>query len=177
MKAVLAFFNLICKKMKNKIFFLLMLNLSVVGYAQQSPIFRGIIMDANTNLPLKEVGIYRISAGDTLKMQSGVNGEFQLPFKAGSRLLFKKKGYAWHVLRKINDSPQQIKLVPSNPGSKIKLFDQDEKRKEGKMDLYFDGQLVPETEWADALCIDPKEIRDLGISSKDGRHKFYIITE
>ena len=93
--------------------------------------------------------------------------------------------YAWYILRVTNNDMQQIKLVPSNPKNSIGLFSDAERqnKKEGEIDFYFDGQLVPKTEWADALSIDPTEIKNIDIhdakskSNKDGRHKIYIMTE
>ena len=171
-------------KMKNnkKIFALMLFLIINIGYAQQDFIFRGIITDANSNLPLPDVRIYRINAGDTLKSQCNSNGEFQLSLNVGSRLLLKKSGYAWQIVRITNNDLQQIKLIPSKQeNSEIILYDLDDKRKEGEVDFYFNGQLVQKTEWADALSIDPNEIRGVGVRdaklSKDGRHKFYIETK
>ena len=160
-------------KILNTFIFLLVINLTA-GYAQDITC-KGIITDAKTNLPLQDV---RICSGATEWLC--LNGEFQLsPLKADYKLILKKSGYAWHVLRLKNNDLQQGKLVPSNPeNSEIKFVNSDNKRIEDEVDFYFDGQLVPKTEWADALSMDPKEIGNLEITlNRDGKPKLYIYTK
>ena len=142
--------------MKNKILltfvFLLGINLTA-GYAQDI-ICRGIIIDAETNLPLQDV---RICLGDTLTAIIK-NGEFQLPpLKADSKLIVKKSGYAWYVLRVKNNDLQQVKLVPSNP--EYSPYSINGKTvTENDLEIYFDEQLVPKAEWGDAMSVDSNEL-------------------
>ena len=165
--------------MKNKTLstfvFLLIINLSA-GYAQNI-MCRGTIVDADTNLPLREVSIYKERDINTVLLKSNNAGEFQISIQTGSRLLLKKSGYVWQIVRADNNNPQHIELVPSNPeNSEIILRDADEKRREGETNLYFNGQLVPETERTDALGIDKKEIKNIDVRIENGKQAFIIDT-
>ena len=142
--------------MKNKILntfvFLLVINLTA-GYAQDITC-KGIITDANTNLPLQDVRIYPSNALNTLIAQSGENGEFQLPpLKAGSKLIVKKSGYAWYVLRVNSNDLQQVKLVPIKPSGSNHTINGEI----AELKLYFDGQLVPEEDMDEAMSVDSSE--------------------
>jgi len=161
---------------------LLIINIST-GYAQQDLTCRGRIIDANTNLPLQDVKIYLAKANE-LKTQSNSNGEFQLSLEVGSGLLFKKGGYGWYFLRINNSDTQQIKLVPTDPAkSEIIFFDLDGNKKEfDRVDLYFNGQLVPEAEKSDANGIfnnfNPKEMdfrTDTKSTPETGTIRYVII--
>ena len=166
--------------MKNKllsIFVLLLVILVSTGYAQQEIVCKGKIVDSGTYSPLKDVRIFRVFNGDTVLFQSNAAGEFQIPLQTGSRLLLKKSGYAWQIVRVNNNDIQQIKMVLSKQWPKPTaitngIVDDD-------IDLYIDGQLVPEYEVNDAMGLTkeisliktiPKQI------SKDGRGKIYLTT-
>ena len=141
--------------MKNRILntFVFLLIINLTGYAQDITC-RGIIIDANTNLPLQDVRIY---SDNTLTL-SRENGEFQMPpLKAGSKLILKKSGYAWYVLRVTNNDMQQVKLVPSDPQN-LDLSIGGRPSDESNLEVYFDGRLVPKAEWADALSADRNEV-------------------
>ena len=168
--------------MKNKILntlvLLLLINLSTI-YAQQNLTCSGRIIDANTNLPLQGVRIYLAKANE-FKTQSNSNGEFQLSLEAGSGLLFKKSGYGWFFLRITNNDTQQIKLVPSE-GEGITFHDMDgNKREYDGVDLYFNGQLVPEAERIDANGIlknfNSNEMSFGIYTGTPGRMKYFIDT-
>ena len=160
--------------MKNKKLYTFVLLLTIglsIGYAQQDFIYRGKIVDANTNLPLQDVSIYRISASDTLKTQCNSNGEFQLSLKVGSKLLLKKSGYAWQIVRITNNDLQQIKLAPSKPDMEISFSDAGGSV---ETDVYFGGLLVPKEEWVDAFSgIDNSYTLDIRRSKDRTRILYY----
>ncbi|MGV8096473.1 MAG: hypothetical protein AB2L24_31845 [Mangrovibacterium sp.] len=161
-----------------KTFYLLLFLLShmLMGYAQQDFVYRGKIADASTKLPLQDVKIYKICNGDTIMTRCNVNGEFQILLNTDSKLFFKKKGYAWHIVKISNKDNLQIYLTPSKKRSKTDIGIENYDKK----DVYFDGQLVPQEEWDDAGSIDPDlahlEILS-GKYSKDGRNKIYFKTK
>ena len=146
--------------MKNKILltfvFLLGINLTA-GYAQDI-VCRGIIIDAETNLPLQDVRFCPSNNLNNIIALSSENGEFQLPpLKAGSKLILKKSSYAWYVLRVKNNDLQQVKLVPSNPEYSPYRIN-GKTVTENDLEIYFDEQLVPKAEWGDAMSVDSNEI-------------------
>lgn len=164
------------KKIFNTFIVLLIINLS--GYAQDIT-YMGKIVDARTDLPLVGVRIY---SADMLETQSNSDGEFQVSAKANTSLVFKKRGYAWCILKVTNDAPQQIKFRRSDPAlSQTSHSYKGEKVDEDIIEYYCDGQLIPKTEVADALSMikyyPPKEIiNDINfqIRKGDGTHRFDI---
>lgn len=156
-----------------KTFYLLLLFLIHVSiiYAQQDFLFNGKIADANTKLPLQDVRIYKIRNADTIKIQSNLNGEFQILLNTDSQLFFKKNGYAWHIVKITNGETQLIYLKPASATIAIGIA------RVNDTDIYFNGHRVPREEWEDALSIDKGLIRSISIRSgrlnEDGRDKFY----
>ena len=138
--------------MKNKkiYVFLLLLVISLsAGYAQQT-VFKGIILDAETDLPLQDVGIYE---DGVLKTVSGETGEFGILFKANTKLVLKKSGYAWRILEVKNDDLQQVKEIKlrlSNPRNARFFIN----GREMPFELYFDGVLVPKEQVIDAMSVN-----------------------
>ena len=137
--------------MKNKkiyVFLLLLLMNLSAGYAQHT-VFKGIILDAATNLPLQDVEIYEDGVRKTVSRETG---EFGILFKADTKLVLKKSGYGWRVLEVKNDDLQQVKEV------KLRLSDPNFARFfingiEVEYELYFDGQLVPKEQMVDAFNV------------------------
>lgn len=148
-----------------------------MGFAQQNFLCKGKIVDFNTKLPLQDVRIYcTYNNRDTIETLCNMKGEFQISLQTGSKLLFKKRGYAWHVVKIANKEIQQISLKPSRPIPKIQFQGEEDL---DNTDIYVDGQLVPREEWDDAFSMDREE-KTLGTASsrvtKDKRNKIYIIT-
>lgn len=161
-------------KTKTLLILLLITNLSA-GYAQQNMVCKGKITDVGTHDPLKDVNIYRVSNGDTTLFKSNAAGEFQIPLQTGARLLLKKTGYAWQIVRIYNNDIQHIKMSRSKPSMNPTIF-ADEKVVENIV-VTFDGQPVPQSEIDDALSIDFNDI-NFGIrKTKDGSTEFYMITK
>jgi len=161
------------------LFFVLTTSL-LTGHTQQQIVCKGKIIDSSNNLPLQNVKIYKVFNSDTVLYQSNNAGEFQISLQMGSRLLLKKSGYAWQIVRINTDDIKQIKMVSSKNSSKPiisydGIIDDD-------IDLYIDGQLVPESEVIDAISLDSKDL-DLSFlrviskqMSKNGRSKMYLKT-
>ena len=169
--------------MKNRLlyFFVLLLITGVsTGIAQQQLVCRGKIVDSDSNSPMKDVMIYKVFNGDTVMFQSNAAGEFQIPLQTGSRLLLKKSGYAWQIVRVNNNDFQQIKMVRSKPLPRPTLTNPETGEIDDDIDLYIDGQLVPKSDVNDAMSGLANELSGLRVipkqGSRDGRGKIYMRT-
>ena len=169
--------------MKNKLLSIFVLLLAIIvstGYAQQEIVCKGKIVDSGTHSPLKDVRIFRVFNGDTVLFHSNAAGEFQIPLQTGSRLLLKKSGYAWQIVRINNNDFQQIQMVTSKPSPKPSITNPVTGVIDYDIDVYIDGQLVPEHEVNDAMMDLAKEIAGIRTvqkqASQDGRGKIYIRT-
>jgi len=168
--------------MKIFYFFLFLSHISIC-YAQQDFLCRGKISDAITKSPLKEVMVYKIYRGDTIKTQSNANGIFQISLNTDSRLFFKMKGYGWKFVEIANKDMLQIYLNPSEKGTKFDFLGHDSVPNNDETDLFLNGQLVPKEEWDDAMGVlkgDTNLFKDIVLISskmnKDGKNKVYVET-
>ena len=154
------------------LFFLLHASIS---YTQQNFVLNGKIADADTKQPLQDVRIYKIFNGDTITTQCNLKGEFQISLNTDSKLLFKKRGYAWHIIKITNREPLQIYLKPTTLTMNM------EKEKVDNTDFYINGHLVPREEMEDALgiisgglVIDGGNVQNIITRKIDGRDKIYF---
>ena len=136
----------------------------------QSFMFKGIIIDSTTNKPLQSVKIYLMSERDTVQITNNISGTFQIEIIIGSKLHFRKGGYAWHSIKITNDSKKEvaIHLLPSKP-VQLNIGD-----KEYSTVVIYDNEVVPQNEWNDVLSICPKEISSVKTYIKDRQNILVI---
>lgn len=142
------------KKISVNLIFLLFCISGSMNAQDQRAVFMGIIMDSVSNVPLQNVRIY---CRDTVPVYSDIKGQFQIWMKSSDNLHFRKCGFAYHT-EKITGKRQVIYLSKSNPEV---CKNMSKKYPKGKPDVIFDGLIIPDEEWSDALSMDPSEIRSI----------------
>jgi hypothetical protein len=137
------------------------LNIALFGisnlFAQQhNPVYKGIVKDNVTMLPLNHVRIYYC---DTIPAFTNQKGVFQLNGHTTAVCLFRKEGYVWHTEELIIGKETVVYLSKSNLSTQDKFS---KEYSEDKTEIIFDDMPVPYEEWGDALSIDPSEIKSIG---------------
>ncbi|GHT08879.1 hypothetical protein FACS189426_05600 [Bacteroidia bacterium] len=114
---------------------------------------KAVIWDSITHKPLKDVRIAVIYQNDTTQIQSNSSGEFQYTAKPGTKLLLKKRGYAWRIVKVHEGAVKKIVLLPNKYNSEKEIG----KENIDKTEIIFDGQLVVREEWDDVGNMDKDE--------------------
>jgi hypothetical protein len=142
------------------------------AFAQQ----KAVVLDNITKTPLQDVRISVIYQNDTTHIESNKLGEFKYSAKKGTRLFFKKRGYAWHFVDIKDDPVKFIILLPSNPWSERDIG----KKNMNNTEFIFNGRLVPQDEWDDAGSMDKDDIANFEVHAprnlKPGEKNKIIMT-
>ena len=132
----------------------------------QSFMYTGVIIDSNTNKLLQNVKIFRMSEQDTSQIMNSISGTFQVMISKGTKLHFRKAGYAWHSI-KISDDTMIEETVYLLPSKSVQL---DTGNKEYSTEIIYDNEIVPQNEWNDVLSISPNEIGSIKAYIKDEKN-------
>ena len=131
-------------------------------YAQTPDyVYKGIVLDSATRLPLPDVRIYSC---DNSPVRSDRNGRFQLKGNANTHFHFRKAGYVRHTEAMTGEKGQTVCLLKSDPSMQEKLS---KKYLKDKTDVIYDDMPVPHEEWGDAFSTDPSEIESINVLSAD----------
>jgi len=137
--------------------------------------FKGVIIDSTTNKPLQNVKIYQMSEQDTIQTNNDISGKFQLMLSKGTKLHFRKVGYAWHSI-KITENNMKEGTVYLLPSKQIQL-DLGNKEDSTEIIIIYDGKIVPQNEWNDVLSIPKDEIGSVNFYVKDKKNILDVVSK
>lgn len=150
---------------------LFLINAMPISGQRNEFIFKATIRDSSTQVAIPNVKIYCISKTDTT-MTTSSDGKIDLMVGIGTKLHFRKPGFAWQTV-KINDKiTKEIFLVPSKSHQKdigIENY--------SSTILTYDGEIVPLEQWDDVCSINRDEIASVATYSKNGKNRIVFLSK